>query len=203
MAMMYQHFDNRNPLRVDLRADITLNARIGSGANTISGEFRNFEKLAPEGVWVRWDEAIRIRLTGKNAPSSEKHHRLVLASRDYKSTNRVWEHEYSQHGATINADGSYEGGIFYQIWNRGASRWETHSWSFDSSASWTEYDDYDEYPTSFDGSPATFSGTLYGPRDSLNELETAGYWYLPADTRTKRWGGIVGSYGAVQATSEE
>ena len=203
MAMMYQHFDNRNPLRVDLRADITLNARIGSGANTISGEFGNFEKLAPEGVWVRWDEAIRIRLTGENDPSSDKADRLVLANRDYKSTSRVWEHDYSQHGATINADGSYEGGIFYQIWIRGASRWETHSWSFDSSASWTEYDDYDEYPTSFEGSPATFSGTLYGPRDNLNELETAGYWYLPADTRQKRWGGIVGSYGAVQETSEE
>ena len=205
MALMYQHFDNNNPLRVDLRADIILNARIGSGANTISGEFQNFEKLAPEGVWVRWDEAIRIRQTGENDP--DKHGRLVLASRDYKSASGIWAQDYSGHGATINADGSYEGGIFYQYWT--GSVWRTHSWQFDSSASWTEWcadpanGCYDDYPTTFDASPATFSGTLYGPRDDLGELETAGYWYLPGDTRKSRWGGIVGSYGAVQAPSEE
>ncbi len=207
MALMYQHFNNKNPLRVDLRADIILNARIGSGANTISGEFLNFEKLAHEGVWVRWDEAISIRQTGENDP--DKQHRLVLASRDYKSENNLWAQDYSGHGATINADGSYEGGIFYQYWDQGNSRWRTHSWTFDSSASWTEWcadpanGCYDDYPTSFDASPATFSGTLYGPRDNLNELETAGYWYLPGDTREERWGGIVGSFGAVQTPSEE
>ncbi len=205
MALMYQHFDNKNPLRVDLRADIVLNARIGSGANTISGEFLNFEQLAPEGVWVRWDEAIRIRQTGENEP--DKHHRLVLASRDYKSTSGIWPQDYSADGAKINADGSYEGGIFHQYWT--GSQWRTISWVFDSSASWTEWcadpanGCYDDYPTSFDASPATFSGTLYGPRDNLNELETAGYWYLPGDTRKKRWGGIVGSFGAVQIPSEE
>ena len=205
MALMYQHFDNKNPLRVDLRADIILNARIGSGANTISGEFLNFEQLAPEGVWVRWDEAIRIRQTGENEP--DKHHRLVLAGRDYKSDSGTWEQDYSTDGAKINADGSYEGGIFHQYWT--GSAWRTISWVFDSSASWTEWcaapanGCYDDYPTSFDASPATFSGTLYGPRDNLNELETAGYWYLPGDTRKKRWGGIVGSFGAVQIPSEE
>ena len=186
MALMYQHFENKNPLRVDLRADIVLNARIGSGANTISGEFLKFEQLAPEGVWVSWDEAIRIRQTGENDP--DKHHRLVLAGRNYKPTGRTWEQDYSTHGATINADGSYEGGVFYQYWDGNASKWTTHSWTFQSSADST--------------SPATFSGALYGPRDSLNELETAGYWYLPGDTREKRWGGIVGSFGAVQIPSE-
>ena len=204
MALMYQHFENKNPLRVDLRADIVLNARIGgSGANTISGEFLKFEQLAPEGVWVSWDEAIRIRQTGENDP--DKHQRLVMAGRNYKSTGRTWEQDYSRYGATINADGSYEGGIFYQYWDGGRSRWTTHSWTFDSSAGWTACSNgcYDDYPTSFgDASPATFSGTLYGPRDNLNELETAGYWYLPGDTREKRWGGIVGSFGAVQIPSE-
>ena len=207
MALMYQHFNNKNPIRVDLRADIVLNARIGSGANTISGEFLNFEKLAHEGVWVRWDEAIRIRQTEENDP--DKHHRLVLASRDYKSENNLWAQDYSGHGATINADGSYEGGIFYQYWDQGDSQWRTHDWTFDSSASWTERcadpanGCYDDYPTSFDASPATFSGTLYGPRDNLNELETAGYWYLPGNNQESRWGGIVGSFGAVQTPSEE
>ena len=186
MALMYQHFENKNPLRVDLRADIVLNARVGSGANTISGEFLNFEKLTHEGVWVRWDEAIRIRQTGENDP--DKHHRLVLAGRNYKPTGRTWAQDYSTHGATINADGSYEGGIFYQYWDGNNSQWTTHSWTFQSSAN--------------SDSPATFSGTLYGPRDNLNELETAGYWYLPGDNREKRWGGIVGSFGAVQIPSE-
>ena len=186
MALMYQHFENKNPLRVDLRADIVLNARIGSGANTISGEFLKFEQLVPEGVWVSWDEAIRIRQTGENDP--DKHHRLVLAGRDYKPTGRTWEQDYSAHGATINADGSYEGGVFYQYWDGNNSRWTTHSWTFQSSAN--------------SDSPATFSGTLYGPGDNLNELETAGYWYLPGDGREKRWGGIVGSFGAVQIPSE-
>ena len=188
MALMYQHFDNKNPLRVDLRADIVLNARIGSGANTISGEFLKFEQLAPEGVWVSWDEAIRIRQTGENDP--DKHHRLVLAGRNYKpiSGTRTWEQDYSTHGATINADGSYEGGVFHQYWDRNASKWTTLSWNFQPSEDST--------------SPATFSGTLYGPRDNLNELETAGYWYLPGDSREKRWGGIVGSFGAVQIPSE-
>ena len=184
MALMHQHFSNHNPLRVDLRADITLQANIGEGANTISGEFSNFEKLSPEGVWVRFDEAIRIRNTDGGQTRWDE--RLVIADKeDYFFNHRTYPNDYTQYGAMINADGSYEAGVYHQYWD--GDSWERKSWSFWSSANGGHV-----------GEASTLNGNLYGPRDDLSELETAGYWYIAGDPRKPRWGGIVGSFGAVQ-----
>ena len=61
MGFMYQTFNNPNPLRVDIRGDVVLNARIGSGANTIYGQVTSLEKLSPEGRWVRFERAVDIK----------------------------------------------------------------------------------------------------------------------------------------------
>ena len=188
MALMHQHFNNHNPLRVDLRADMTLQANIGEGANTISGEFSNFEKLSPEGVWVRFDEAIRIRNTDGGQTRWDE--RLVIADKvDYFFNHRTYPDDYTEYGATINADGSYEAGVYHLYWD--GDSWERKSWSFWSSANGGHV-----------GEASTLNGNLYGPRDELSELETAGYWYIAGDPRKPRWGGIVGSFGAVQQSDE-
>ena len=117
---------------------------------------------------------------------------------------------YAADAATINRDGSYEGGVYLQEYVSGSWRDKT--------------DKFDTYVTDFD--PATdiqrinpadparipnsarFGGMLYGPTsDDLSDLETAGYWFLPADAACNRAncsddllrsGPVYGSFGAAQ-----
>ena len=170
MGFMYQHFNNPNPIRVDIRGDVVLNARIGSGANTISGEVTSLEKLSPEGQWVRFERAVNIRT------DSDKEDRLVFASDSFDSSGQ----DFAAAGAPIGADGSYKGGVYPQYWDTSVTPnvWKAKTWDFNPSHS---------------SNSSEFGGTLYGPRD---DLETAGYWYLEGDARRERWGGIVASFGA-------
>ena len=171
MGFMYQHFNNPNPVRVDIRGDVVLNARIGSGANTIYGQVTSLEKLSPEGRWVRFERAANIRT------SSDAQDRLVFASDSFGLEGQ----DFTASGAAIGADGSYKGGVYLQYWDTSVTPnvWKHKSWDFNSSHS---------------SNSSEFGGTLYGPRDAL---ETAGYWYLEGDARRERWGGIVASFGAV------
>ena len=172
MGFMYQHFNNPNPIRVDIRGDVVLNASIGSSTNTISGQVTSLEKLSPEGRWVRFERAANLRA------DADKVDRLVFAS-DSCGFNCQ---DFAANGAPIKADGSYKGAVYLQYWNSTTSQWTVKGWDFSPSES---------------TSSSEFGGTLYGPRD---DLETAGYWYLEGDDRRERWGGIVASFGAV-ATS--
>lgn len=174
MGFMYQHFENPNPVRVDIRGDVVLNASIGSGANTISGEVTSLEKLSPEGRWVRFDRAVSI------GDASDPRNRLVFASDSFGSSGQ----DFAANGAPIVADGSYKGGVYLQRWDRNSSSWTEATANFDSSHRSSS-------------NLSEFGGTIYGPRDGL---ETAGYWYLQGDARRDRWGGIVASFGAAGTT---
>ena len=175
MGFMYEHHNNPNPFRVDIRGDIVLNARIGSGANTISGEITSLEKLSPYGQWVRFDRAADI---GRGPVQYAD--RLVFASDSFDLNGQ----DFAASGAPISADGSYKGGVYLQHWDTSTSRWTNKSWhGFNSSG--------------FRNSSSEFGGTLYGPRA---DLETAGYWYLEGDSQRQRWGGIVASFGAAGTT---
>ncbi len=200
-AIQYLLVKTLHPNRHELRGDITLNARIGSGANKISGQITNLERRASDGSWSVFDNVVRgYRAEDVNAD------RLVLAGKDYPFVNvpRVddpntatdestgtqdsYPSDYSAHGATINADGSYEGGVFLQTWDPYTQVWYEKSWDFDSYRS-----------ASTTGQNSIFGGTIYGPRDgNFEDIETAGYWFLYGDKRVDKWGGIIGSYGAVR-----
>ena len=171
MGFMYQTFNNPNPLRVDIRGDVVLNARIGSGANTIYGQVTSLEKLSPEGRWVRFERAVDIRT------ASDPKDRLVFASDSFGLNGQ--DFTAAAAGAPIGADGSYKGAVYLQYWDSTDSVWKPKTWDFNPSHS---------------SNSSEFGGTLYGPRD---DLETAGYWYLEGDARRERWGGIVASFGAV------
>ena len=174
MGFMHQHFSNPHPQRVDIRGEVVLNARIGSGANTISGEVTSLEKLSPEGQWVRFDRAVNIRT------ASDPAERLVFASDEDFDLNGQ---DFAANGAPIGADGSYKGGVYLQYWDSSDSTWKPKTWNFDPSGNGNTYSE--------------FGGTLYGPTgNGLADLETAGYWYLQGDRRDQRWGGIVASFGA-------
>ncbi len=169
MGFMYEHFNNPNPVRADIRGDVVLNARIGSGANTISGQVTSLEKLSPEGRWVRFERAVNIK------DDADRADRLVFASDGFGLNGQ----DFAAAGAPIGADGSYKGGAYLQYWDSADSVWKPKTWDFNPSHS---------------SNSSEFGGTLYGPRD---DLETAGYWYLEGDARRERWGGIVASFGAV------
>ena len=171
MGFMYQTFNNPNPLRVDIRGDVVLNARIGSGANTIYGQVTSLEKLSPEGRWVRFERAVNIK------DDTDKEDRLVFASDSFGLNGQ--DFTAAAAGAPIGADGSYKGAVYLQYWDSTDSVWKPKTWDFNPSHS---------------SNSSEFGGTLYGPRD---DLETAGYWYLEGDARRERWGGIVASFGAV------
>ena len=171
MGFMYQTFNNPNPLRVDIRGDVVLNARIGSGANTIYGQVTSLEKLSPEGRWVRFERAANLRT------ASDPADRLVFASDSFGLNGQ--DFTAAAAGAPIGADGSYKGAVYLQYWDSTDSVWKPKTWDFNPSHS---------------SNSSEFGGTLYGPRD---DLETAGYWYLEGDARRERWGGIVASFGAV------
>ena len=171
MGFMYQHFSNSNPARVDIRGDVVLSARIGSGANTISGQITSLEKLSAHGRWVRFERAADIR-TGNVGD------RLVFASDSFGASGQ----DFAASGAPIGADGSYSGGVYLQQWDSATSAWVEKTGHFTSSGG---------------ASLSEFGGRLYGPTgNDLGDLETAGYWYLEGDVRQERWGGIVGSFGA-------
>lgn len=197
-TMAYQHLLYRasEPSRNDIRGDIALNARIGSGANTISGEITRLEKRIGDGSWAAYQRVMRQDLGARD--------RLVLAGKSYKDQyaviggNHYFRDDFSPYGAEIGADGSYEGGVYLQYWETDKG-WREKSWDFDSYGNW-EVGQYTNNPdTAFDIS--IFGGTIYGPRDgNFENVETAGYWYLAGDAResNRRWGSIVGSYGAVR-----
>ena len=188
MAQMVMHLTGATvsrPLRIDLRGDIELSASIGgSGGGTISG----FEMLGPDGTWHPHAAII----------DPKKRERLVLAgTTNYRSqqTNGVFTAaaNYVSYGATINADGSYEGGVYLQYYDDSDSRWKDKT------------DKFDIYVTADE---SVFRGTLYGPvGDNLSGLETAGHWFLSADAACNRGtcantllrtGPVYGSFGAAQ-----
>ncbi len=197
LAYQYLFYRHTRPNRNDLRGDIVLNARIGSGANTICGEITRLQKRAADGSWAAFEPVMRQY---RNASD-----RLVLAGKNYKdhytSIDGAWYYpeDYSAYGAEIGADGSYEGGVYLQYRVDGKG-WREKSWEFDSYSDVSSLNLYNENPDKgYDVS--IFGGTIYGPRDgNFENVETAGYWYLAGDSRdlNKRWGGIVGSYGAVR-----
>ena len=172
MGFLYEHFSNPNPIRIDIRGDVVLSARIGgSGANTISGQVTRLEKLTPDGQWVRFERVVDI-MTGAGD-------RLVFAGDSFGLEGQ----DFAASGAPISADGSYKGGVYVQYWDSDTSSWKNKSWEFNSSHS---------------SNSSEFGGTLYGPTgNDLDDLETAGYWYLEGDARRQRWGGVVASFGAV------
>ena len=139
MGFMYEHFNNPNPARVEIRGDVVLNARIGSGANTISGQVTSLEKLSSHGRWVRFERAANIR-TGNTGD------RLVFASDSFGLNGQ----DFAASGAPISADGSYSGGVYLQQWN--GSTWVEKTSHFESSSSTSQ---------------SEFGGTLYGPRNDL------------------------------------
>ena len=109
---------------------------------------------------------------------SDRADRLVFASDSFGLNGQ----DFAAAGAPIGADGSYKGGVYLQYWNSTTSSWAVKGWDFNPSES---------------SSSSEFGGTLYGPTGSgLEDLETAGYWYLEGDARQERWGGIVASFGA-------
>ena len=189
IAYMYQYTNSNTPVRVDMRGDITLNARIGAGANTIYGEITRLQKRSGN-AWEAFPQVLKPVF---NPEADAIGDRLVLAGKDYAHDGSgVYPARYSAHPATINADGSYEGGVFLQYYNND-NGWMEKSWDFNS------------YEGGVDGdsnpyNDSIFGGAFYGPRDGdLSDIETAGYWYLAPDHRPTRWGGIVGSFGAERA----
>ena len=197
-AIQYLLTKTSHPNRHEIRGDITLHARIGSGANTISGELTNMERLGSDGAWTTFQNLVRVT----TAEEGVNRDRLVFAGKNYGTpgttivdepstqdsneagTITVYADDYKAHGATINADGSYEGGVFLQHWLPTNEIWREKSWEFDSYRA---------------NSYSVFGGTIYGPRDgNFENIETAGYWYLHGDASVEKWGGIIGSFGAVR-----
>ena len=194
MAQMSFHLTGPHvsrPLRIDLRGDIVLSANIGgSDGGTISGVISGFEMLGPDRTWHPHSAII----------DPKKQERIVLAGTNYKSqqTNGVFSAaaaNYAAYGATIKADGSYEGGVYLQYYDDSDSRWKDKTTKFDTYVT----ADY-----------SVFGGTFYGPTgDDLSGLETAGRWYLAADAsctngrggctnQLLRTGPVYGSFGAAQ-----
>ena len=197
-AIQYLLSNTAHPNRHELRGNITLNARIGSGANTISGELTNLERLGSDGAWTNFNNLVRRTESEPNVNRD----RLVFAGKDYPLVSKTlvdesrtdadetgdvvstYANDYKAYGATINADGSYEGGVYLHNWLPDNEVWIEKSWEFDSYRA---------------NSYSVFGGTIYGPRDGdFENIETAGYWYLHGDRRVSNWGGIIGSFGAVR-----
>ena len=190
MAQMILHLTgNRTsrPSRIDLRGDIELTASIGgSGGGTISGVISGFEMLGPDRIWHPHAAVI----------DPQKRERLVLTGTNYKTrqTSGVFTTaNYAADGATIKADGSYEGGVYLQYYDSADGKWKDKDSMFD---------------TYVKADQSKFGGTFYGPvGDDLSGLETAGHYYLaaPAACTTNscsedvlRSGPVYGSFGAAQ-----
>ena len=194
MAQMVMHLTGASPsqpLRVDLRGDIELSASIGgSGGGSISGVISGFEMLGPDGTWHPHAAII----------DPKKRERLVMTGTNYKTRREAAPNDgvfttgnYAADAATINADGSYEGGVYLQYYDDSDSKWKDKTAKFDT------YVTADE---------SVFRGTFYGPvGDDLSGLETAGHWFLSADAACNRGtcanallrtGPVYGSFGAAQ-----
>ena len=169
---------NRN----EIRGDIVLNARIGSGANKISGEITNLEVLGDDGLWVTFVAA----LTAQGQRDGQQRMILTGDGLPERAGAGGYPDDYSAYAADIKADGSYEGAVYLQQKNA-QGEWGTRGW------------DFDPWYTSYPSSNSIFGGTIYGPRDgNFENIETAGYWFLQGDRRRSAWGGIMGSFGAVR-----
>ena len=167
-----------------IRGDITLNARIGSGANKISGEITRVEALGGDGVWVQFDSVL-----GAVGPANARTQRLVLTGKNFpaREGSGGFPSDYSAYAADIAADGSYEGGVYLQEKDN-SGEWIARRGNFNSHHSTAVPDKY-----------SIFGGTIYGPRDGdFENVETAGYWYLHGDSRVNAWGGIIGGFGAAR-----
>ena len=194
MAQMVMHLTGgtvSQPLRVDLRGDIELSASIGGSAGgSISGVISGFEMLGPDGTWHPHAAII----------DPKKQERLVMTGTNYKTRRQAAPNDgvfttgnYAADAASINADGSYEGGVYLQYYDNTDSKWKDKTAKFDT------YVTADE---------SVFRGRLYGPvGDDLSGLETAGHWYLSADAACNRGtcagtllrtGPVYGSFGAAQ-----
>ena len=174
---------NQQANQNQIRGDIVLKARIGSGANKISGAISNVEVLGDDGLWATFGAVLdangqrngtqRLVLTGKNFPE--------------RAGSGGYPDDYAAYGADINADGSYEGAVYLQQKNTNNGEWGQRGWEFDP------------YYSGYPNSNSIFGGTIYGPRDgNFENIETAGYWFLQGDRRRSAWGGIMGTFGAVR-----
>ena len=193
MAYQYLNMNTTSPVRIDIRGDIVLNARIGSGANKISGEINNLLKRTTDGSWVK-----HLQLENESAG---RRARIVLTGKSYTGADQqksngdnvyIYPTDYSASAADISADGSYEGGVYPQYYADDPGGWSMNSWD------WNPYEFGRKQP---DGrSTSIFGGTLYGPRDGdFENIETAGFWVLEPDDRVSRpWGYVLGSFGAVR-----
>ena len=210
MAQMVANLTNRGdnasrPLRFDLRGDIELRASIGgSGGGKISGVISGFEVLGPDGTWHPHAAII----------DPTKRERLVLTGANYntRQTNGVFEatEDYAADAATINADGSYEGGVYLQSYSAG--RWRDKTTQFDTTVTTGYTRTADDGTTTHHPGSSQFGGRLYGPvGDDLSGLETAGHWLLSSKTGCApphsisacpadrlRTGLVYGSFGATQ-----
>ena len=194
MAYQYLASGTTSPVRHDIRGDILLNARIGAGANKISGEITNLARREVGGSWVLHRPLYDTR-DGRRA-------RIVLTGKSYTHTDTpdsngvnvpIFAADYSASAADINADGSYEGGVFHQYWRDDPEGWSMNSWD------WNPYSDAGKQKDDVGGTTSRFGGRLYGSRDGdFENIETAGYWILEPDERPTRWGYVVGSFGAVR-----
>ena len=199
------------PLRVDLRGDIELSASIGgTSGGTISGVISGFEMLGPDGTWHPHAAII----------DPKKQERLVLASATGDASATYWNQQtngvftaaaenYASYGATINADGSYEGGVYLQYYDDSDNRWKDKTDKFDTTVTTSFTKTVDGTTTRYPGA-SQFGGRFYGPvgdDDDLSGLETAGHWFLRADAACNRGtcddtllrtGPVYGSFGATQ-----
>ena len=149
-----------------------------------------FEMLGPDGTWHPHAAII----------DPKKRERLVMTGTNYKTRREAAPNDgvfttgdYAADAATINADGSYEGGVYLQYYDDSDSKWKDKTAKFDT------YVTADE---------SVFRGTFYGPvTDDLSGLETAGHWFLSADAACNRGscdntllrtGPVYGSFGAAQ-----
>ena len=210
MAQRYLHLiggDSRHGEREELIADITLNVQIGgSGGGGVTGAISNFRMIGPDGVWHRHFGIV----------DPDQTERLVLAGAAYKNNagaNGVFsdanDDAYKSSPATINADGTYKGGVFLQTKTGGS--WRDKTDMFDTTVT-TAYTP--SGTTTLQPGTSQFGGRFYGPTNNdLKDLETAGHWFLRGDERCKyfgsgcsrdleRSGGVYGSFGAFNAAKE-
>lgn len=211
MAQRYLHLaggPGRRGDREELRADITLDVRIGGDdGGGITGTISNFQMLGHDGNWHRHSGIV----------DPDKTERLVLAGTKYKDERTAQEDpeadpddrpvlgaftsdddNYRNFPAEISSTGTYKGGVFLQ--SKGTDGyWRDKSDLFDT---------YVETTTS------QFGGTFYGPTDNdLKDLETAGHWFLRGDSECEfagtscnpslyLSGGVYGSFGALNSIKE-
>ena len=208
MVLLLTAADTARPSRVDLRGDIELTASIGgSGGGSISGVISGFKMLGPDGTWHPHAAII----------DPTKQERLVLTGTNYRTradANGVFSTaNYAADAATINADGSYAGGLYLQTYESGSwkdktDKFDTYVTDFDPATDINRINPVNPDDPARIPNTARFGGMLYGPTsDDMSNLETAGYWFLPADAACNRGscsddllrsGPVYGAFGAAQ-----